>query len=220
MSTVVVPKVERLVLNDVDWRTYQRLLRALDERPALRLTYDRGTLELMTISFEHELHNRFLSRLVVVLTEELDMPLKEGGTTTLRRRRRKRGLEPDSCFWIANEDKVRLKVRIDLRTDPPPDLAIEADVSHSSLNRMAIYAALGVPEVWRYDGQTLTFHILGADGRYVAGPSRAFPTLLPDEITVFLPLRQQLDDNAVVRQFRAWVRQRYGTGGGSAPPTP
>src|SRR5262245_34373899 len=136
MSIVRAPTGQRLVLHGIDWRTYGRLLRALDGRPALRLTYDRGMLEIMTLTHEHESDNRFLVRLVVVLTEELGLPVRDGGSTTIRRRRRRRGLESDSCFWIANEAAVRHKRQIDLRIDPPPDLALEVDVTNSSLDRL------------------------------------------------------------------------------------
>lgn len=218
MSTVRAPTGQRLLLRDVDWPTYTRLLRAFDERPAVRLTYDRGTLEIMTLTHEHESDNRFLGRLVVVLTEELGMPVRDGGSTTIRRRKRRRGLEPDTCFWIAHEPAVRSRQRIDLRIDPPPDLAIETDVTHSSLDRLAIYAALQVPEVWRLAGGVVVFHVLQPNGQYAPqAHSLAFPLVTAADLTSFLSLRRgQMDDNAVVRQFRTWVRQRM-TAGGSPP---
>jgi Uma2 family endonuclease len=209
-----------LVLEDIDWQTYTRLLRAFAERPGVRLTYDRGVLEIMSPLHEHESDADLLGRFVVVLTEELGLPIKAGRSTTLRRRRRRRGLEPDHSWWIANEPQVRGKRRISLRVDPPPDLAVEVDVASSSLRRLSIYAALGVPEVWRLDDQGLTFHVLQPDGRYVAGThSRAFPFVAPADLMAFLPLRASLDENAVVRQFRAWVQQRL-AGGAGAPRSP
>ena len=177
MSTVQATPVsseQRLVLEDVSWRTYERLLRIFDERPAIRLTYDRGCLEIMTISHEHESYGRFLGRLVVTLTEELGLLLKEGGSTTFRRRHKQRGLEPDNCYWIESEPQVRGKLEIDLTIDPPPDLAIEIDVTHGSLDRLAIYATLGVPEVWRFDGQTLCFHMLEKGSHTASSESRTF----------------------------------------------
>ena len=215
MSPVSSPPLQRLILNGVDWRTYERLLRTFDERPALRLTYDRGTLEIMTSTHEHESDHRFLGRLVVALAEELRLPVRDGGSTTFKLRRRQRGLEPDTCFWITNEPKVRRSRRIDLKTDPPPDLVIEADVTSSSLDRLAIYAALGFPEVWRLADGVLNFDVLGAGGQYAAGAaSRAFPGLTAGDVARFLAMRGGLrDDNAVVQQFRAWMRQRFGSGG-------
>jgi Uma2 family endonuclease len=199
----------------VDWRTYSHLLRAFAERPGVRLTYDRGELEIMSPLLEHGDDGDFLGDLVVALTEELGLPLKRGGSTTLRRRRRRRGLEPDRCYWIANAPRMAGKRRLDLRTDPPPDLAIEVDVTRSSLDRMSIYAALGVPEVWRLDGDALTFHALGADNRYTtAHQSRSFPLVTPADLLGFLQqARQAGDENPVMRQFREWVRRRVADAG-------
>ncbi len=208
MSTVRAAPSRSVVLSGIDWRTYTRLLWTFAERPSVRLTFDRGELEIMSPLFEHDRPTALLARFVLVLTEELGLPLASGGSTTLRRRRKQRGLEPDKCFWIHNEPRVRANRRIDLRVDPPPDLAIEVDVTRSSLNRMGIYAALGVPEVWRLDAPALTFQILGADGKYAESPtSRAFPTVTPADLSRFLALLGQIDENAIGAQFRAWVRQ-------------
>src|SRR4051812_18816466 len=157
---------QRLVLYGVSWREYTRMLRAFQERPGFRLTYDRGTLEIMSPLFEHEIDADLLGRFVVVLTEELGLPLQAGRSTTFRRRRMRRGLEPDHSWWIAHAPQMRGKRRIDLQVDPPPDLALEVDVTRRSLNRMSIYARLRVPEVWRLSAQGLTFQVLQANGRY------------------------------------------------------
>ena len=215
-SVVAPPGVGRcLRLSDVDWRTYSRLLHLFAERPGIRLTYDRGELEIMSPLLEHDDDGHFLGDLVFVLTEELGLPLKRGGSTTLRRRLRQRGIEADECFWIANASRMAGRRRLDLRTDPPPDLAIEVDVTHSSLDRLAIYAALRVPEVWRLDGDVLTFHVLGADGTYAsAAASQSFPLVTPADLLGFLQqARQAGDENTVVRQFREWIRQRRATTG-------
>lgn len=213
MATGQVLRGQNLVLYGVDWKTYSRLLRVLAERPSIRLTYDRGALEIMSPLLEHDNDADFLGVLARALSDELGLPIMGGGSTTLRRRRKQRGLEPDRCYWIANELPMRGKRHYDPRNDPPPDLALEVDVTRSSLDRLSIYAALGVPEVWRLDGQALTFHGLGTDGRYAQlADSRAFPKVLPTDLTRFLALRDQQDENAVVRQFRAWVQQRSAAG--------
>jgi Uma2 family endonuclease len=209
MATASLPLEQHFVLDEVDWTTYGRLLRALGNRTALRLTYDRGSLEIMTLSHEHESDSYLLGRLVDALTEELGLPVKGGRSTTFRRRKSKRGLEPDACWWISNEASVRGKIKIDLRVDPPPDLALEVDVTHSSLNRLAIYASLKMPEIWRLDGRVVICHLLDADGQYqVAETSRAFPGLRPAELEGFLKLRGKIDENTIVRQFREWIRQQ------------
>jgi Uma2 family endonuclease len=163
----------------------------------------------MTLTLEHESYNYLLARLVDSLTEELDLPVKGGGRTTFRRRTRKRGLEPDACWWIASEPLVRGKTVIKLAQDPPPDLALEVEISRSALDRLAIYASLGVPEVWRLEGKELVCHILDSDGRYTrSATSRAFPNLLVADVGAFLALLGQMDENGIVRQFRAWIRQQ------------
>src|SRR5262249_27151788 len=146
-----------------------------------------------------------LGGLVLVLTEELGLPLKRGGSVTLRRRDLRRGLEPDRCFWIANAHRIGR--RLDLRSDPPPDLAIDGRSARSALNRLAVYAALGVPEVWRFDGGALTFHVLGGDGRSAeAEKSAAFPRLRPAYLVPFLQqAREPGDQNPAMRAFRTWV---------------
>jgi Uma2 family endonuclease len=219
MAAVQSPTQQRFVLYSVPWRTYERLLRIFADRPGVHLTYDRGTLELATHSHNHQNLAHVLGRFVAVLTEELDLPLASGGSTTLRRHRRRRGVDPDECYWITNEALVRSLTKIDLRRDPPPDLALEIDITDSSLDRLSIYAALAIPEVWRLSEQALVFHVLAPDGDYVVQDhSQAFPQLMPSDLMPFLALRGQEEENAIVRQFRPWVRQRFTAGGATAAP--
>jgi Uma2 family endonuclease len=214
MSSVSVPSIAQsggaLVLDGIDWKTYSRLLGIFAERPSVRLTYDQGRLEIMSPLLEHDDEGRFLGQLVWVLTEELEMPLHPGGSTTLRRKLKERGIEADECFWIANAHRLKGRRRLDLRIDPPPDLAIEVDVSHSCMDRLAIHGVLGVAEVWRLDGDVLTFYILGARSKYsIAERSRAFPLVTPKDLMQFLQqARQAGDQNPIIRRFRQWVRQR------------
>jgi hypothetical protein len=133
VATANLPAVQNsLVLDAVDWRMYTGLLRVLAERRGLRLTYDRGTLEIMSPSFAHEIDADLLGRFVVALTEEIGLPIQAGRSTTLRRRRKRRGLEPDHCWWIANAPRMQGRRKLDLRVDPPPDLAVEIDVTAPS----------------------------------------------------------------------------------------
>lgn len=208
----------RLVLDNVSWTKYIQLRRAFGDR-RIRLTYDRGTLEIMTLSPERERLKCLLGRLIETLTEELSLKSVSFGSMTCRRRHRKRGLEPDECFYIASQPLVRGRDRVDLRRDPPPDLALEIDISHSSLDRLSIYAAIGVPEIWRYENESIVFHFLGTDGYYSpATKSGTFNGLTSEDFSNFLALRFQLDDdNEIVRRFRTWIRQNLA--GGTTPPT-
>lgn len=195
------------VLHDIDWTTYTRLLRALSRRRGYRLTYDRGTLEIMSPLWEHERPAYFLGRLVDVLTEELRLPCEPGRAVTLRRRRKSRGLEPDNCYWIATAQRLAGKPHLDLRVDPPPDLAIEVDFTRSSLDRMSIYAALGVPEVWRVTSTALTFNVLENGVYQLRSHSLSFPQLTSHDVMRFLTRLGQTDSTALIVEFRAWVRQ-------------
>lgn len=198
---------ERLTLYDINWEGYETLLNLLGDRP-VRTTYSQGVVELMILSYQHERYKKLLARFVETLTEELDIPIAGGGSTTFKRQDLERGLEPDECFYIEHELAVRGKQTIDLAQDPPPDLAIEIDMTSSSLNRMAIYAALGIPEVWRFDGITLEF--FGQQGNHYERltNSAAFPMIQPSDLTQFITLAETMNDTALIRQFRSWVHQR------------
>ena len=203
------------VIPFVDWKTYTRVLQAFGDRPRLRLTYDRGDLEIMVPSDEHEIDATFLARIVVIMTEEFQLPVRTGGSTTLKRKRMKKGIEPDKCFWIANAATVA-GVKLDLNIHPAPDLAIEVDVTRSSLDRFGIYRTLGVGELWHLDGDDLEFHVLGADKKYAPAPDSAtFVGITPSDLMTFVKqARRVADQNITAAAFRAWLQARL------APPPP
>ncbi|HEY9740149.1 MAG TPA: Uma2 family endonuclease, partial [Coleofasciculaceae cyanobacterium] len=151
MTTTLTQSPNRVLLRNISWQTYQDLLKDLEEQPGIRLSYDRGLLEIMAPSPPHENYKKVLGRFVETLTEELNIEIKSLGSLTCKREDLARGLEPDQCYYIQNEAVVRTLDEIDFNQDPPPDLVIEIDISSSSINRLSLYAALGVPEVWRYD---------------------------------------------------------------------
>jgi Uma2 family endonuclease len=221
MATVRTAKgYQRVVLDNVDWRGYQAIGRALADRPGLRLTYDRGVLEIMTTSPDHERFKRLIDRLLTAWVEEMGMAMTCLGSMTFKRQKHLRGLEPDQCYWIAHEAEIRNKSHIDFRFDPPPDLVLEIDISHSSLDRMGIYGILGVPEIWRYSKGILKFRARRSDGNYADTPtSLSLPPLRPVDLMPFLAMRTSADEIAIVRQFRAWIHQKFPAGGG-APPAP
>jgi Uma2 family endonuclease len=161
----------------------------------------------MTRSAEHEVAKSLLGLFVVTLAEELNRPLYLGGELTLRRHDLDRGLESDQCFWIANEARVRGKTMIDLEQDPPPDLFIEIEVSRTVLDRIGLAAALGVPEVWRFDGVDIHVGLLQENGEYQWGVhSPTFPGIRIHEMADFLRMARATDHLSVLRAFRAWVR--------------
>lgn len=197
----------RVLLTDVSWGFYEHLLDEIGER-SIRVTYDRGHVEIMAPSYRHERGGSVLAGLLEVLADELAMPMICAGSTTFRREDLDRGLEPDNCFYIANVDRILGKDEIDPTHDPPPDLAIEVDITSSSLDRMGIYAALGVPEVWRYQDDSLTVYQLGSDQAYEpCSASPTFPLLPLAEVMRFLDKRSAVDDMTLRRQFREWIRR-------------
>jgi Uma2 family endonuclease len=197
----------RFLLQNISWKTYETFLAELGDRP-IRLTYDRGNLELMSPSMRHERFSNLNGRMIETYTEEADIPICAAGSTTFRLQMLDRGLEPDECYYIQNQSALRDRDDIDLNIDPPPDLAVEIDVTRSSLNRMGIYAALGVPEVWRFDGTALKAYILDEQGSYKpVHRSSALPELPLSEIVRHLEQRTTLDDTHLIREFRQWVRK-------------
>ena len=210
MATVTAPHLasQRFRLDGVSWDFYEHLLEELGDR-RVRVTFDRGALELMAPTYRHENYAVALGDFVKVICEETGADFQSGRTTTFRREDLARGLEPDDCFYIRNVRKILGKSQIDLTLDPPPDLAIEIDISHSSLDRMKIYAALGVPEVWRFDGRSLEVHCLTPDGDYeLRTNSPTFPTLPIHRLADFLGKSTAVDEGTLVRRFRAWVRKQ------------
>ena len=202
----LVREHEYVLLHGVRWSTYVALLEDMGNRH-IRLTYDDGDLEIMTLSGRHERSKKLIGRMIEAMTEELDIPIRSGGSTTFKKELQKKGLEPDECYWVANEFAVRGRADLDLDVDPPPDIAVEVEISRSVLNRMRIYAALRVSEVWRSDGQSIIVSQLIDDGTYVqVARSPSFPWLPLDELSRFLVASATMGETEWIRSFRSWVR--------------
>ncbi len=207
IAELAPPAEQHFRMSAVSWEGYMHLGQAFAGRH-VRMTYDRGELELRTVSFGHDGDKSLLARLVEVVTEEMAIDILSGGSTTLNRQDLERGLEGDECWWIQHEAQVRNLREIDLNRDPPPDLALEVEITRSVLKRMPIYAALRVPEVWRWDGRVLTVCLLGDDGNYnVCAASRSLPFLPVAELGRFVQMLHSMSETSVVRAFRDWVRQ-------------
>lgn len=207
MLTTATPSVQRVVLKNISWQTFETILAETGEDRVSRLAYDQGTLEIMTPLLPHEHNNRLIHNLIVVLAEELNLNLKSVGSLTCKRPDRQQGAEPDSGFYIQNEPRVRDNEQIDLAIDPPPDLVVEVDFSSSSIDRLPIYAEIGVPELWRYDPVMQIYQL--RSGQYVqCNVSPTFADLpLTLEIPRFLEESPKIGEIPMLRSFRAWVRQ-------------
>ncbi len=199
---------DRAILRDVPWGAYVAM-RDDDSNRHVRMSYFRGNLELMSPKYRHEKYNRRLDRVVTELTATLDIDCLCAGSTTFRREAEAAGIEADTCFYIANEPAIRDKDDIDPAVDPPPDLAIEVNDSSDSEGKLPIYAALRVPEVWRYDvpGGVLWFGRLQADGTYRSiTRSEALPLLTPDLVLEALALCKGMSESRWIRSLQEWAR--------------
>lgn len=196
---------QKVQLSGISWQTYQALLSELSDR-RLRLTYNQGNLEIMVPSPEHEFYKTLMGRFVETIAEELKIKIHPLGSTTFAREDLGRGLEPDECFYIRNQAAVKGKKRLDPTQDPPPDLVIEIDITSSSRDRMASYAALGVPEIWRYDGKVFQVYQLQNQEYQLSEASLAFPNIAIAEIVHFLEQSATTDYLDLVAAFRDWLK--------------
>ena len=205
LNQLIVPPGHQLLLKDVSWQMFEKILEELGETRAARVSYSKGMLEIMTPLAEHEDDKVIIGDLVKALLEELDIEFRSLGSTTFKNQEMAQAVEADDCFYIRNEAAIRGKKRIDLNFDPPPDLAIEIDIT--SRTQFNNYEALGVPELWRYNGRNLQINIL-QEGKYVeSNNSYNFPELPIGEIIhQYVEQSKAVGRNATMRAFRNWVR--------------
>jgi Uma2 family endonuclease len=215
------PPIEHVVIGAVDWDFYEGLLALIGDRHSPRITYDRGKLEIMAPSWNHEWWAARLDRIILGVSEVLDVPLISGGSTTFRREDLERGLEPDKCYYTINAQRMLGPRELDLSVDPPPDLAIEVDFTSRSIDRLGIYAALGVPEVWRWDaGGIHAYHLQRTTelpGYAEAGQSLSFPTVPMDRVVDFVIVNQTLSDLQLIRAARDWATAGFPPAGDDSP---
>jgi Uma2 family endonuclease len=205
LQRITVLPGQTMVLRDVTWEEFERILEDLGEHRAARVAYDRGILEIMSPLPEHEDDKDIISDLIKILLEERGREFRCLGSTTFKNSQMTGGIEPDQCFYIEHEPQIRGKRRLDLKNDPPPDLALEIDVT--SRTHPSIYERLGVPELWRFERDQLKISIL-TNGVYVDSlSSRAFPAL---DLVVQIPLALQrsrvVGRTPIMREFRSWVQ--------------
>jgi Uma2 family endonuclease len=208
MATVVSSPERLVILDSVTWDTYERLITEHGERSGTRFTYDEGVLQIMVISSRHERPNRRLATLVEVLAEEWGLDIEQLGSMTFKRKDLQKGFEPDSCFYIQHADAVSGKEEIDLEVDPPPDLTIEVDITRDALNRFPIFAAVGIPEVWRFDGTKVIFYQLESKSYVETSDSLAFPALNAETATQFLEQSKNMKSTVWLRKVRDWAREQ------------
>ena len=197
----------RVILKGVSWSTFKALLADVGDDRAWRIAYDGGVLEIRMPHLEHEVPKGLIESFIEATADELEIEVMKAGSLTLEREDLTRAVEPDTCFYIQNEASVRGKRDINLPEDLPPDLAIESDYTNSSVNKDSIYAAIGVPEIWRYRRESLQVYQL-VEGKYEkCDRSLAFPFLPVAEIPGFIEQSRTVGQRAAVRLFRQRIKE-------------
>lgn len=207
LKQIVVPPGQQIIMTDISWQMYEQMLEEFGEKQRGKINYSQGVLEIMVPLPEHEVNKVIIGDLIKIILEELNLEFWSLGSTTFKSESMKQGLEADDCFYIENEAAVRGKKRIDLTIDPPPDLAIEIDIT--SRTRFNNYEVLGVKELWRFNGTKLEINVL-QDGEYMqCEASPHFPGLpLCEVIPQYLEQSKIEGRNKTMKAFRAWVREK------------
>jgi Uma2 family endonuclease len=198
---------KRVTFYNLSWQSYEQILTALGNNRAARLTYYKGTLEIVSPLEEHESASDRIGILIHILTEEMNLNVKSMASTTLNKPELKVGAEPDKCYYIQNEPAVRGRV-VNLALDPPPDLVLEVDITHTDINKNQLYQEMKVPEFWRYNGKVLSIYLLNENQYQESETSPSFPLLTKSKIYEFLAQCNSQGETQTKRSFRTWLREQ------------
>jgi len=199
-----------LTFNGVAWQEYERLLTDLGPSYSVRIFYDEGRMEIMAPTPDHERAKLILNRLIAALSDELEIDLESLGSTTFRLKAKAKGAEPDDCFYVEHfAAALKMKDEFNPQRDPPPDIVVEVDRASSSLNKFVIFAALGVPEIWRLSRREVRFYVLTGDSYAESSTSRSFSFLESAILTKFIVLGLAVGGRKTARAFRTWVRENH-----------
>lgn len=208
IQRIQVPPGQLVLLRDVTWEEFEAILQELGDRRSARIAYCDGILEIITPLPEHKYFEQAISIAIEDMAETLELDYESYGSTTWRRQAKQAGLEADNCFYFHNEASVRVRIDINLAIDPPPDLALEIDVTSKSLERLTIYARLGIPELWCYDAGMLTIYHL-QNGQYVVTEqSTIFPQLDIRALSQLIEQNRSAGRLALRRSVRVWVKEQ------------
>ncbi|MBW4623167.1 MAG: Uma2 family endonuclease [Cyanosarcina radialis HA8281-LM2] len=197
---------KRVIFNHLNWQAYQQILHALGQTRSARLTYDRGRLEISMPLESHEFARELIGLFIRILVVEMGLKIKSMGSTTLDREDLNRGSEPDNAYYIQNQPRVAGK-KVDLKQDPPPDLVVEVDITHSDIDKPALYASMGVLEFWRYNGRVWRIYQLQGQQYQEVENSPTFPWVSKEKLYEFLAQAEQ-DEVEAEKSFRTWVREQ------------
>lgn len=207
-ATEHLPEGATLVIPQVTWDDYERLLEDLTERPHLRVSYDCGRLEIVSPLSEHENYARFIDEMAVVVSDTFSLEVEPRGSTTWKKRALAKGAEPDCCYYVSNARRIIGTGNIDLESDPPPDIVVEIDTTSKSLKKFSIYAALSVPEIWRYDGENACIYKLTGTRYLEIAESRFFPGITRLILAEFIEMSKTQGHTKARHAFRRRIRSR------------
>jgi len=201
-----LPEGATVIFQGVTWEEYEELLDQVGEAGGLRISYNDGTLKVISLSVEHETCVRFIERLIGALTIRLRINIISTGSATIRKQRNKKGNEPDASFYVQTASAIGNRLDLDFAVDPPPDIVVEVDIHHDSTDNDSIYAAIGVPEIWRYDGWAASIWRL-QDNNYVeAETSLALQMITPAILTEYLTRLREEGEFAAIIAFDEWLQ--------------
>jgi Uma2 family endonuclease len=203
-----LPAGSELVLRGQTWEDYENVLEDVGEPGGLRISYDGENIQIMTLSTKHEKYVRFVEMLITVLSMKTRTKILSFGSATMKTSRGRRGSEPDCCFYVQNAESVARKSSIDFSRDTPPDLVVEVDIYHDSIDKFSIYAALRVPEFWLYDGRKLKIYQLLDDVYDEIEKSIALPVLTAQTLTDFLNRLENSDQYEILLEFEKWLDEQ------------
>ena len=201
-----MPDAHVETFHNVTWDEYEELLEQVGEARGLRISYNDGTLKVMSLSLEHEKYADFIKRLISVLSLRLRINILFSGSATMRKRKKSKGNEPDAGFYVQTASVVGNRLDLDFSIDPPPDVVLEIDIHHDSTHNDPIYAALGVPEIWRYDGYEMIILLLQDDDYIEAESSLALPMLSGEILAEYLERMRREGEFAAVLAFDEWLQ--------------
>ncbi|HWX41520.1 MAG TPA: Uma2 family endonuclease [Blastocatellia bacterium] len=200
-----LPPDSSLVLHHITWDKYEALLAAVGEAKHLRISYDDGNLQIMTLSSLHENYQSIIDHLLVLVTLRRRIKILCFGSATIKAEEKGKGAEPDLCYYVQTAAVIGKKKQLDFGSDPPPDIVVEVDLHHDSFSKFPIFAKFGIPEIWRYDGNSLTMYEL-EQGRYVEiSASRSLPLLTTALLTEFLERSKREDQYDTLLAFEEWL---------------
>ena len=203
-----LPAATEITFHNVSWEEYEELLEEVGEASGLRISYDEGTLNVMTLSAKHEYYERFLEKMLGFVSVRLGINMSSFGSATMRKKKKHKGNEPDLCFYVQTADVIGNRIELDFESDPPPDVAVEIDIHHDSRKKFSIYAGLEVPELWRFNGDVLTIYLLDEESYEEVEASGALPMLSAEILTRFLSQLQDEGEFKTLIAFDEWLQSQ------------